>query len=464
MKRLKLLKGGRLEVSEAAVLTMENNSSFKYSLILTISFILTIAFIIAGCSTNMTLYQRGDAYLKNGDYDNAINSFKAVLERNPNDPSALSAIGIAYYNKGNYNDAISHLERAKKADPVQIEPYIYLGMSNEQLGQYEKAMSEYNDCLALKPDKSVVKRIEKRKSFLSREVAKTTAEKALQNEAKLVNNVNNIPDNTIAVTDFTNVSKVKELELLGKGLAVMLITDLSKARALTVVERAKMKFLLDEINLDGVNKETALRPGMLLGASKIITGSFLTLDGKSIDIVSSLTMTKTKVSRPSKSISGAMEQLFDLEKDLALGILDDMGIVLTDAERNEIKKKQTMSLDAFLAYCQGLDYMDKGMFKEASQQFEKAISIDPSFISPREELRDAVNLTTATQDISSMEAIRTEIASQAQQDIRISEADANTTHSLISTPSSAVISPRGGGDVGIVPNIKTVDVEVIFPE
>jgi len=444
---------------------MKNSSlPIKYSSILSIALICILAFIIAGCSTSVAMYQRGESYLNKGDYDSAINSFKSVLESNPNDPQALSLIGIAYYKKGDYNEAISHLDQAKEADPLKVEPYIYLGMSYEKLGQYQNAMSEYNNCLALKPDRSVSKELEKRSSYLSREIAKMTAKQALQNETKLINNVSSIPENTVAITDFTNVGKVKELELLGKGLAAMLITDISKANALTVVERAKMKFLLDEINLSAVDKSTAARPGMLLVANRIITGSFLSLNGSSIDIVSTLTMVKTKNSRPSKSVSGAMAEFFDLEKELALGIIEDMGIVLTEAERSEIIKKQTTSVEAFLAYCQGLDYMDRGMFREAAQQFEKAISIDPGFNMSINGLQDANNLTTATQNLSSVENLRSELASQLQQDVRLSEADANATRSLISTPDSAVIKPRGGGDVGLVPNVRTVEIEVIFPE
>ncbi len=442
------------------------SSSLKYSIFLAIAFILTIAFIITGCSTSVTMYQRGETYLKNGDYDSAINSFKSVLGNNPSDPLALSLIGIAYYKKADYYQAITYLEQAKKADPIQIEPYLYLGMSYEKLGQYQNAVSEYNDCLALRPNNTVVKELTKRRSYLSREISKMTATQALQNETKLISGVSSIPDNTVAITDFTNVGKVKELDLLGKGLAVMLITDLSKAKAITVVERAKLKFLLDEINLENVDKDTAARPGMLLAANRIITGSFLSIDGSSIDIVSTLTITKTKMSRPSKSVSGAIGELFDLEKDLAFGIIEDMGIILTDAERNEIRKKPTKSVEAFLAYCQGIDYMDKGMFREASQQFEKAISIDPSFELSRQGYNDAVNLTTATSNLTSVENIRAEIASQIQQDIRLGDADINASKSLMSAPSSAALSPRGGGAVGLVPNVKTVEVnvDVKFPE
>jgi len=218
------------------------------------------------------------------------------------------------------------------------------------------------------------------------------------------------------------------------------------------------------MKLEGVDANTASKPGMLLGAGKIVTGSFLSLNGKSIDIVSSLTMTKTKTSRPSKSVSGGVERLFELEKELALGIIDDMGIVLTEAERDAIiKRVPTKSFDAFMAYSRGLYYEDKGMYKEASQEYEKAISIDPNFTEPKEEFRKVNDLMTETKNLSSMDNLSTVVAPSSQQELRIGEADANAARGLISTPSSVVISPRGGGVSGLAPTVKTVEVEVIFP-
>jgi tetratricopeptide (TPR) repeat protein len=433
--------------------------------ILKITYIVTVLVIVfAGCATNLTTYNRGEIYMKQGNYDKAINEFKQSLERSPNDPITLSYAGVAYYAKGDYNQAITYLQQAKKADPKHVDAYVYLGMAYEQQGKYQEAMSEYDNCLALRPNKAVAKKLEQRQTFLSREIAQDSARKAIQNEAMLVSNVSKIPDNTVAVMDFTNVGQIKELDLLGKGLAAMLMTDLSKARALTVVERMKLESLFNEMKLGGVDKDTAAKPGMLLGAGKIVTGSFLSLNSKSIDIVSSLTMTKTKTSRPSKSVSGGVERLFELEKELALGIIDDMGIVLTEAERDAIiKRVPTKSFDAFMAYSRGLYYEDKGMYKEASQEYEKAISIDPNFAEPKEEFRKVNDLMVETKNLSSMDNLSTVVALSSQQELRIGEADANATIGLISTPSSAVISPRGGGVSGLAPTVKTVEVEVIFP-
>ncbi|MEK7397354.1 MAG: tetratricopeptide repeat protein [Candidatus Poribacteria bacterium] len=420
--------------------------------------IFAILLIIMGCATSITAYNKGEIYLKNGDYNNAIMEYNPIIASKPNDPIALTGIGISYYAKGDFNQAVTYLQRAKSANPQHIDSYIYLGMTYEQQGKYQEALTEYNKCIALKPDSSIVKKLEKRRTFLSREIDREYVKKAIADEMILASNISAIPDNTVAITDFNNTGQIRELDLLGKGLAGMLITDLSKAKAVTVVERAKIQFLFDEMKLEGVDSKTAARPGFLLGANKIVTGSFLSLDSKSIDIVSSLTMTKTKTSKPSKSVSGSMGKLFVLEKELALGILEDMGIILTEAEKNAIMKIPTESFEAFMAYSRGLNYLDKGMYKEASQEFQKAISIDSQFSAPKEELRSVSDLTVETKNLAPMEMLRTEMSLKSQQDFRIGEADARTSRGLISTPSSEVIRPRPP-----VHTVETVGVEVIFP-
>ena len=66
---------------------------------------------------------------------------------------------------------------------------------------------------------------------------------------------------TVAVSYFDNTSDIEEFNPLSKGLADMLITDLSNIKSINIVEREKLESLLKEIELgdsDFINKETAL--------------------------------------------------------------------------------------------------------------------------------------------------------------------------------------------------------------
>ena len=86
---------------------------------------------------------------------------------------------------------------------------------------------------------------------------------------------------TVAVLpSFDNGSVVNhaDYDALGKGIADVLITELSANTALRVVERDKIQALIDEQNLGAsgrVDKATAVKVGKLLGAHHVITGGFI---------------------------------------------------------------------------------------------------------------------------------------------------------------------------------------------
>src|SRR5665647_2880155 len=86
---------------------------------------------------------------------------------------------------------------------------------------------------------------------------------------------------TIAISYFDNSSGDAKYNALSKGIADMLITDLSKVKGITIVEREKLEKLIGEIKL-GQSKyfdpATAQKLGKGLGAQNILTGSFYLLD------------------------------------------------------------------------------------------------------------------------------------------------------------------------------------------
>jgi hypothetical protein len=88
---------------------------------------------------------------------------------------------------------------------------------------------------------------------------------------------------------------------------------------------------------------------------------------------------------PTTQVQGAargveqLDQLFDLEKKLALDLFKELGVTLTVAERNAIEQRPTRSLAAFVAYSRGLTAEDEGRYDDAGRFFQEAVRIDPSF-------------------------------------------------------------------------------------
>ena len=83
---------------------------------------------------------------------------------------------------------------------------------------------------------------------------------------------------TVAISYFDNTSGLEQYNPLSKGLADMLITDLSNVKSIQIVEREKLESLLKEIDLgEGkfIDPNTAQKLGKGLGAGYMLTGSYL---------------------------------------------------------------------------------------------------------------------------------------------------------------------------------------------
>ena len=88
--------------------------------------------------------------------------------------------------------------------------------------------------------------------------------------------------------------------------------------------------------------------------------------------------------RSGAQANGTFRQLLDLEKQLVFGLATELGIQLTDAERQRILRQGPKNLVAFLAYSQGLEAMDRGDYRAAAGAFAAAVRSDPSFQAARE--------------------------------------------------------------------------------
>ena len=139
---------------------------------------------------------------------------------------------------------------------------------------------------------------------------------------------------TVAVSYFDNTSDIEEFNPLSKGLADMLITDLSNIKSINIVEREKLESLLKEIELgdsDFINKETAQKLGEGLGATYMLTGSFLII-GETMRIDARLVEVGSGEVVMAEEITGEKDTFFELEKDLVNKLIDTFDISLSKSE------------------------------------------------------------------------------------------------------------------------------------
>ena len=188
----------------------------------------------------------------------------------------------------------------------------------------------------------------------------------------------------LAILYFDNSGNSEKLQMLRKGLADMLITDLSKVKSLDIVERARLEEIMKEqemSNSKSFDDKTATAMGKLLGAETILTGSFfemmgtLRVDARFIDV-------ETGKILKSDGVQGPVGEFFTLEKDLVDKIISNLEIKLTDDEKAFLKlnkESQKLSYEDALVFSEGLDLMDLGNKPEARAKFESVLANSPGF-------------------------------------------------------------------------------------
>ena len=206
------------------------------------------------------------------------------------------------------------------------------------------------------------------------------ARQALANESQLAS----MPpeSNTVAVMPFSYTGADSAMQPLGRGLAQLLVTDLAKSRQVRVLERERMQAIVNELKLSDsarADPATALRSGHLLRAARVVQGSIADEPGNQLEVDAAIVEVGTAGVRATAHGRDLLVRLFDIEKQIALTLFNNMGIQLTPAERDAINQRPTESLQAFLVYSRGLEAQDRGDFGAAQADFDRAVNIDPTF-------------------------------------------------------------------------------------
>jgi TolB-like protein len=195
---------------------------------------------------------------------------------------------------------------------------------------------------------------------------------------------------TVAVLPFVNSAigeSNAELEPLSKGIADLLIIELSQNTGIRVVERENITKLLDEQNLarDGrVDDATAARIGKLLGARHMVTGSFIT------DRSGTMVITLKSIDAETGRIEWTHMDRDQTDNFLALvskvGATANKGLKLpelTPAARQssaaKAEKQKKVPFQAVMMYSRAISAQDAGNKAEAISLFNQTIARFPDF-------------------------------------------------------------------------------------
>lgn len=310
----------------------------------------------------------------------AVAKLEAARQRNPRANAALRALGIAYYTAQRFPEARAMLDTARANDPRDGVAALYAGLSAEAVEDWSTAKASYTSYLAVGKSKQAIEQIRQRLAFVSKQELAQAAKAALKVESTIGATAGDAM--TVAVPAFRFTGADATLQPLERGLADLLITDLSQAPALTIVERDRMQALVDEIALsqgNRVDEATAVRAGRMLRAGRIVQGGLTQVNAQALQMNAAVLDVGNAATVGSASADDQLEQLFEAEKRLALQVLQALGIALTPEQRAAIDTRPTKSFAAFLAYSRGLVAEDGGDFGTAALLYGEAGRLDPGF-------------------------------------------------------------------------------------
>ena len=367
----------------------------------------------------------------------AIARLEEQQKASPASAQTNRSLGIAYYKSNRNAEARAALETAAKLDPRDGTTALYLGLSDEALGDLAAAKAAYSSYIQFGRTSRVRGQLQSHLAALTRKELTADAKAAVAQEATLSTRPGD--PKTIAVLPLRFSGADTTLKVLERGLADLLTTDLARSSQLTLVERSRMQALLDEIKLQqggGTDAATNVRAGKLVRAGRVVQGAILQVDSTNLRVDAAV------VDVPSSQVQGAaqasdqLEQVFNLEKKLALDLFTQLGVTLTVAERTLIEQRPTRSLQAFLAYSRGLTAEDAGRYEDASRYFDQAVRLDPGFGAAQ----------TKSQEASAVAAGASVTPATVEAGLKGTTEGAIVTAAQQGSPTAISVSPTGLGN------------------
>jgi tetratricopeptide (TPR) repeat protein len=362
------------------------------------------------------------------------------------DKQGLVRRAVEQYHQGHHDQAQKNFELAETVFPDNYAPPYYLGLIYLEQGKRAAAIKQWRQYVKMDPNSENALRIRKNLTLLLKAQARESAEHAVANEAALMQ----MPadDNTVAVSAFKNMGS-ENIKLLGKGMAALLIHDLSLIPGLQVVERVKLQALLGEMKLGTsglVSAETAPRIGKLLKARHVTSGSLADLEEGRLEIASALVDADELARINTQEAQGELKEFYTLEKQIACQMVEDLG---KDCDRAPaaFHDIHTKSLAALIFFAAGLDYLDRERYHQARDMFQKAIAQDPAFELARQGL-----LETPVPEMQFMRE-KGNVGMGTNEEMIAMAA----SHGMAADTAGAAVAPGGGqlgqssGGVGIVP-------------
>jgi hypothetical protein len=182
--------------------------------------------------------------------------------------------GLEAFNQGDDAKAVQALETVRRLAPGEtLVPY-YMGLIALRKEDNAAALTWLQQYAREDPEGASARDVPKTLTLLSSAQLQQEVASAVAREKEVVSSP---PEpGSIAVQAFVNQGDAS-YRAMAKGLAAMIIADLSKVPGLKVLEREKVQLLVNEAKLGDsglADTQSAVRSGRLMRAEKVVVGNF----------------------------------------------------------------------------------------------------------------------------------------------------------------------------------------------
>jgi eukaryotic-like serine/threonine-protein kinase len=182
---------------------------------------------------------------------------------------------------------------------------------------------------------------------------------------------------SLAVMAFTNMSADKENEYFCDGLSEEIINALGNIRELRVAARTStFAFKGKEVDIREVGEK--------LKVDTILEGS-VRKSGQRLRITTQLINVEDGSHVWSGQFDREMKDIFDIQEEISLTIVDQLKLRLVKGEKEKILKRSTENPEAYESYLKGRYIWNRrymSNFPQGLQYFQQAIEKDPGFALP----------------------------------------------------------------------------------
>jgi len=184
----------------------------------------------------------------------------------------------------------------------------------------------------------------------------------------------------VAVLNFTNQAKGDtEWSWLEKGLADLLISDLSQHPQLQLVSREQMQLALLRMEYDGaIIPEWQEKISKQLKASRAVFGTYR-IDEKKARIQATILDVLNDSNVGTVAVEGSAQEILKLEKQLAVKLLNALTDQANAQDFIDHLPVWTDSIPASKLLYEGVDHFDYGRYEDAWLYFRRALRQDPDY-------------------------------------------------------------------------------------